>query len=287
MEQRHLQLGHHLVAFLDVLGQRDRFKGLRLPKTPEESAEVAEVLRQTAGFVIELRQIFDEQFRSFEAGLPHVRRQTGASVRPKFVGFSDSFVTSVPLHNQGGDLVPIITVFSVLAAAAIVMLTSLASKHPLRGGIEVGLATEIGPQEIYGTALERAYLLESKDAEYPRIVIGDELWLYLQVALANFQAQTTPEARSVAAIVGKITELIATDYDGKRILDYLGPVIAEIPGTGNKSREKMVKPAYEFVLGEQKRINETHDAKLIARYQAFRQYFESRLPFWKLEAERT
>ena len=287
MEQRHLQLGHHLVAYLDVLGQRDRFKGLRLPKTPEESAEVAEVLRQTAGFVIELRQIFDEQFRSFEAGLPHVRRQTGASVRPKFVGFSDSFVTSVPLHNQGGDLVPIITVFSVLAAAAIVMLTSLASKHPLRGGIEVGLATEIGPQEIYGTALERAYLLESKDAEYPRIVIGDELWRYLQVALANFQAQTTPEARSVAAIVGKITQLIATDYDGKRILDYLGPVIAEIPGTGNKSREKMVKPAYEFVLGEQKRINETHDAKLIARYQAFRQYFESRLPFWKLEAERT
>ena len=43
MEQRHLQLGHHLVAFLDVLGQRERFKGLRLPKTPEESAEVAEV----------------------------------------------------------------------------------------------------------------------------------------------------------------------------------------------------------------------------------------------------
>lgn len=287
MEQRHLQLGHHLVAFLDVLGQRERFKGLRLPKTPEESAEVAEVLRQTAGFVIELRRIFDEQFQSFEAGLTNVRRQTDASVRPKFVGFSDSFVTSVPLHNQGGDLVPIITVFSALAAAAIVMLTSLASKHPLRGGIEVGLAAEIGPQEIYGTALERAYLLESKDAEYPRIIIGDELWRYLQVALANFQGQTTLEARSNAAIIGTIMRMITTDYDGKRILDYLGPVIAEIAGAGHQSREKMVKPAYEFVLSEQKRINEGDDPKLIARYQAFRQYFESRLPLWDLEAEKT
>jgi len=53
----------------------------------------------------------------------------------------------------------------------------------LRGGIDVGLATEIGPGEIYGTALERAYVLKSKEAEYQRIVIGDELCRYLNVTL--------------------------------------------------------------------------------------------------------
>lgn len=285
MEQRHLQLGHHLVAFLDVLGQRERFKDLRLPNTPEESAEVAEVLRQTAGFVIELRRIFGEQFESFESGLTKVRLRTSASIRPKFVGFSDSFVTSVPLYSQGGNLVPTVTTFSALAAAAVVMLTSLASEHPLRGGIDVGLATEIGPQEIYGTALERAYLLESKDAKYLRILIGDELWQYLQVALANFQLKTTPEARAIAAIIGKITGLIATDYDGKRILDYLGPGIVANTDANNKTGEKMVKPAYEFVLSEQRRVNERGDPKLIARFQSLRQYFESRLPLWNLEAK--
>jgi hypothetical protein len=286
MEQRHLQLGHHLVAFLDVLGQRDRFRDLRQPRTPEESAAVAEVLRQTAGFVLELRRIFGEQFQGFEAGLTNVRKQTNTPIRPKFVGFSDSFVTSVPLHNRGGELVPIVTVFSALAAAAIVMLTSLASRHPLRGGIDVGLATEIGPEEIYGTALERAYSLESKEADYPRIVIGDELWHYLQVALANYQMQATPAAQSIAAIIGRITELISTDSDGKKILDYLGPIMVEHAGSANTTAEKMVRPAYEFVLKEQKRVSGAGDPKLTARYKALRGYIESRLPLWNLEAEK-
>jgi hypothetical protein len=46
----------------------------------------------------------------------------------------------------------------------------------------------------------------------------------------------------------------------------------------------MVRPAYEFVLEEQNRIDRTGDAKLATRYQALRSYFESRLPLWNLEA---
>lgn len=41
MENRNLTLGYHLVAFLDVQGQKEKFKQLRLPKTSEEHAEVA------------------------------------------------------------------------------------------------------------------------------------------------------------------------------------------------------------------------------------------------------
>jgi hypothetical protein len=286
MEQRHLQLGNHLVAFLDVLGQRERFREIKQPKTAEESAAVAEALRQTAGFVLDLRRIFGEQFQSFESGLTYIKKETNAAIRPKFAGFSDSFVTSVPLYNQGGELVPIITAFSALAAAAIVMLTSLASRHPLRGGIDVGLATEIGPQEIYGTALERAYVLESREAKSPRILIGDELWRYLEVALANFEMQTGPGAKAIAEIVKKIMELTAIDSDGKRILDYLGPVIVQHAAPGNETAQNMVWPAYQFVLEEQKRINQCGDPKLAARYHAIRGYFESRLPLWNLEAKK-
>ena len=282
---RHLRLGHHLVVFLDVLGQRERFKALFLPKTPEQAATVAEVLRQTAGFVLETRKGFEEQFTAFESGMTNLRKHTSESVHPKFVGFSDSFVTSVPLRSEGNSLIPIISVSSALSAAAVTMLTSLASKHPLRGGIDVGLATEIGSGEIYGTALERAYLLESKEASYPRILIGDELWIYLNVALDNFQVQTTPEAKSIVTIIRKTMKLIAIDSDGKRILDYLGSVIAEIPGTVDKFREEMVKPAYEFVISEQKRMNKGDNPKLIARYQALRQYVESRLRLWNLKVE--
>jgi hypothetical protein len=68
----------------------------------------------------------------------------------------------------------------------------------------VGLATEIGPHEIYGAALGSAYLLESEEAGYPRIVIGGELWRYFNAALATFRRQTTPAAQSICGNHGEI-----------------------------------------------------------------------------------
>ena len=196
METKMYKLGHHLVAFLDALGQRDKFRGLKKPTTAQEEDEVREALRQTAGFVAELRTVFQTQFEVFvEAGATNMQRHTKEPLRPSFTGFSDSFVTSVPLREEGYELVPVVTVFSALSAACVVMLTALASKHPLRGGIHVGLATEIGPGEIYGTALERAYLLECNVAKYPRLVIGDELWRYLNAALAHFENLATPVSK--------------------------------------------------------------------------------------------
>ncbi len=55
MERKNYTLGHHLVAFLDVLGQRERFRQLELPKTPEDHARVEQVLKDTAGFVSALK----------------------------------------------------------------------------------------------------------------------------------------------------------------------------------------------------------------------------------------
>ena len=286
MGKRHLRLEHHLVVFLDVLGQREKLRALKLPKTEEQAAAVTEILRQTAGFVLELRRVFEQRFTTFESGLTNLKGHTTESIRPKFVGFSDSFVISVPLGGHGSELVPIVSVFSALSAAATVMLNSLANRHPLRGGIDVGVAAEMGPTEIYGSALERAYLLECKEAEYPRIVIGDELCRYLDAALINFQGQSTPEARSITAIIVKMKGWIAIDCDGKKILDYLGPAMAELGRSGDE-RGKAVKPIYEFVLTEQKQINEANNLKLIPRYQAFRHYVESRLHLWNLESERS
>src|SRR6266849_852063 len=284
MEAKNFKLGHHLVAFLDVLGQRDKFRGLRLPTNTDEEAQVREVLRQTSGFVVGLRRVFQTQFEVFEKGAG-MGAHTKEPLRPKFVGFSDSFLTSVPLRNDGGDLVRVVTVFSALSAAAVVMLTSLASKHPLRGGIDVGLATEIGPGEIYGTALERAYLLECQIAKYPRIVIGDELWRYLNTALVEFEKGTTPVAKSITAIVQRIMALIATDTDGNRILDYLGAVMVQHSGPDHAKH--MIQPAYEFVLAEQKRLTTEANAKLIQRYVSFRSYVESRLPLWGIAVSKS
>jgi hypothetical protein len=134
MNKKNYTLGHHLVAYLDVLGQRDKFRQLELPKTTEDRVRVGQVLKDTAGFVSDLRDGFRKQFEVFEAGISRGRLHIEDSVRPNFVGFSDSFVASVALRNDRGDLIPIIRIYSALTAASIIMLTSLTSKHALRGG---------------------------------------------------------------------------------------------------------------------------------------------------------
>lgn len=282
VEKRYI-LGHYLVGFLDVLGQREKFRQLEIPKTPEEHSRVGQVLRETAGFVSDLRDTFQSNFKAFESGILIGPLRKLGSVQPRFVGFSDSFVASVALRNDRGDLIPIVSVFAALSAAATAMLTSLASKHALRGGIDVGLATEIGAGEIYGTALERAYLLECQSAQYPRIVIGDELWKYLSVALVRFETDAGPDARIAKALVQKIMQLISTDTDGKRILDYLGPVIKDLMKPGDA--KIMVQPAYDFVVAEEQQFSSTAAKELGKRYALLRHYFESRLPQFGLACQ--
>lgn len=272
-----MRLGHHLVLFLDVLGQRDRFRGLALPKDNSEQTLVQEVLRQTAGFVLGLRDLFRTQFTLFEQGANASRFST-EPLSPNLVGFSDSFVVSVPLRHEGDDLVPIVRVFSALSAAATMMLTSLASKHGLRGGVDVGLAVELTPGEIYGTALERAYLLEHNVAQYPRIVIGEELWNYLNSVLRDFGNRSNGRARAITAIAQKCIGLIAKDSDGQSILNYLGPVIVENSVPAHK--DSIIRPAYEFVLAEEQRLTAAGNLKLVKRYSLIRQYFESKLHLW-------
>lgn len=98
--EKHYILGHHLVGFLDVLGQRERFRQLEIPKTPEDYARVGQVLRETAGFVCGLRDTFRKNFKAFEAGISTGPLGMLGSMEPKFVGFSDSFVVSVALRND-------------------------------------------------------------------------------------------------------------------------------------------------------------------------------------------
>jgi hypothetical protein len=284
MEEKNYRLGWHLVAFLDVLGQRETFRQLRLPKTPEEHSAVQEVMRDTVGFVSNLRDVFRKQFEGFEAGVLNSRAKPEKPLRPDFLGFSDSFIASVALTSDDDHLTPAVRIFSTLAAASIVMLTSLASKHALRGGIDVGLATEIGQGEIYGTALERAYVLESQQADSPRILVGDELWKYWSSGIEEFEKLANPAGEAMVKLIRSQMNLVTEDADGRRILDYLGGFFANIATPDHASR--MVKPAYQFVMDQEAHWLSKGNAQLSGRYAILRRYFESRLPLWGLSARR-
>jgi hypothetical protein len=269
--------GWYMVAFLDVQGQREKFRRLKVPTTDAEKQAVAEVVLQTAGFVDSLRDQLREEFRDFEE---RVSKSWGLRVplQPKFTGFSDSLVVSIPLWNVE-DLTSITKIYSILSAACNAMAKCFSKGHALRGGIEIGLASELESGEVYGTALLEAYLLESCEAEYPRIVIGDELWKFLSIGVDECASRRTPELERICDLIKKSVAFTCADADGKRILDYLGEFAKSIALRG--ATRNVIESAYKFVVTEHEKWVANGDAKLGSRYALLRKYFESRLPLWE------
>jgi hypothetical protein len=187
------KLGYYVVGFFDLLGQQERLRGLRQLPNKDNPAEIdaaRQTLRQTWGAVQALRELYTRAFAAFEKrtdddrvrqGFTQTQIQAAHQLTSNAIcvgGFSDSLIAYVSLNTENATL-PAKGIFGILAATAMTYHWCLANGHPLRGGIDVGLGIELGPNEIYGPVLSRAYSLESDIAGYPRIVIGDELISYL------------------------------------------------------------------------------------------------------------
>ena len=105
----------------------------------------------------------------------------------------------------------------LLEAAAAAWLSSLADDIPIRGGVEIGTAAQIGENEVYGPALVKAYRLESKVAGGPRIVVGEQLVATLESA----QPAADPDFWETAETAQYCRSLLRKDTDGQTILDVL------------------------------------------------------------------
>ena len=99
-------------------------------------------------------------------------------------------------------------------------LFSLAAHHPLRAGLDVGVGTRLSTGEVYGSALERAYFLESNLAKYPRILVGDGLLEYLDWVSA--QAPRSDFGQLAVLTAQKCRRFVCEDNDGRSMLDFLG-----------------------------------------------------------------
>jgi hypothetical protein len=275
-----LSLEWHLVAFLDVVGQREKLLQLWMPKTPQEYLAVQEILKQTVGVVLPLRETFQKEFDGFERGFlerhPELKKGDCA---PNFLPFSDAFVTWLTFRRENGsELLTAIRLISALAAACWVMLVVFASKHALRGGIDMGPGVRLPKTgEPYGRALVTAYKLESEVAQFPRIMIGDELWSYLSLGVVETNGLPAP----IRALMKVATELTAVDTDdGKRILDYLGPGLAKLVPVDNA--RDLVNRAYQGVVWQQEYWRSKGKIDRSERYSNTRKYFDSHLSIWGL-----
>ena len=287
--QKEKHIGWHLVAFLDLLGQRDALRKLTALPNIENQEEVA-AFKQKVGELYKplyaLQTFFRASIKPFmegsvnETALPPSEREFLQQFRstPIFYRhFSDSLIIHVPLRDDIGKF-QCRAIYGVLAATAATFLSCMAHSWAIRGGIDLGLAMDIEEGEIYGPALAQAYNLENRVAQYPRIVIGEELIRYLE--MVEGRQALTIEEQANAMLATKSRALLAVDDDGSIFLDWLSSNIRT-----TSQQTTMVLSAYNFIIRESKKHIEGRNPKLGFRYSLLRTYVESRLPDWGISLQ--
>ena len=181
--------------------------------------------------------------------------------------------------NNDENCTAINGVYSALVATCGMGFIGLAATIALRGGLDVGIGTQIDGQEIYGPALERAYYIESTLAEYPRFVVGKELINYL-LSVENQQCKT--RQGEVAKSMAKFCrEMVIRDTDGRLMLDFMGEKSKE---TADKSIDaEVVKHAHDFVVSQYNKYAKEENEQLASRYFRLLKYITARKRLWVAE----
>lgn len=276
---------YYLVAFLDILGQRENLRRLTiLPTNEEEKSNFFDSIDKSHGNVMRVRKYLNDFFG--ETCKPNINlvapehQEHFIACRKSEVSFyaiSDSIVIYVPLMNNDEYCTAINGVYSALIATSGTALSALSNSIAVRGGIDIGIATEIDENEIYGPGLERAVHLEHNLAEYPRFVIGNELMNYLSlVENQDFHSNPGKIAKKNAK---RCKSLIIRDTDGRYMLDFLGPKLKQL--LCNIGRDTVIA-ARKFVEQEYNKYTLEENQKLMSRYFRLLHYFTRRHDVWKL-----
>jgi hypothetical protein len=293
--------GYYLVAFVDVLGQKEAFRDINaMPETEEASQNLLNAHKQTVGFVRRFRDRFRDFFDAYtkekesEIKIPQEKKEQFNAMRKsilKYTSFSDCIQAYVPLRSEEYHSQCINGVFGVLGACGCMLLQSLSENKSFRAGLEVGIGTELESDELYGPAFFNAYTLESKIAKLPRIVIGEELINYL-MHLKN-KIQQVPNQKNedleVCKIMGEnCLKMIVKDIDGQYILDYLGEQFSDnfkknLSDDGQREYVEICKRAFNFVEQEYERRKQAKDEKLAIRYFMLYNYFQAKRKIWDLD----
>lgn len=159
----------------------------------------------------------------------------------------------------------------------------LSKKIPIRGGIDFEGGILIAPNgnEIYGPVLNRAYSLESNDAEYPRVLIGKGLIDFLNHA-STVQLQDGNIQRYCHSMSERCKGWIVTDEDQKPMVHFLGPsnreLMASIP-EGPNYYQDILEPVRLFIIECKEKFR--YHKKLSERYGRLGAYFDKYVGEWK------
>ena len=276
---------NYCVCFIDLLGQQDALRGHgALHEFPTKDAFIT-AARPVISPIVNLQKRTSDMVQAYvkprpdsplRAALPPELQAEWDEMQKTRLStqyWSDGLVVFVSLGSGSGKC-PMNGVFGAFAMAGSEMQISLGSHTPIRGGIDVAWGIELKPGELYGAAIARAYELESKFAQYPRIVVGAETIKYLQVQLASTeQDNLSVYNRALAKIC---LDMVIKDVDGLHILHYLGATFRE--NVSKNIHQDLYVGAKRFVEKQYTYFKNKADSKLAFRYSQLLHYFESFAP---------
>lgn len=270
-------VSYSFVAYLDMLGQSDKLRRLeRLPRSKDEERQIINTLAKTALNVRMMREQFSLHFQggllkeeSIPAHRRHIMRRL-FGVLPRLRGFSDSVVITVPLTGTEviESVAAITAVQRALLAVAAVQTNFLAnSNSPVRGGIDVGLGIDIYEGEYYGRALVEAYLLESEEADYPRVLVGPGLTGYLGAVEQAARSFEPDLAHFAVATIQSCRELLLADPEDQRLaVDPMAVALFE-DGSGSDRGAALCQAAVSRTQSLAQSFKQDGNVKLASRYE--------------------
>jgi hypothetical protein len=281
MDKNDKVLSNYVAAFIDILGQRDQFRGCGL--LPESKDDILIVATRTIEVVRWLHASFEDfcsalTNRHEGVNVPKEHQQELQKLKKiglKFQRFSDGLVVYQSLF---GDPRPEVIngLYGLIATCGSMCLIGLNRGTPIRAGIDVAWGLELNDNELYGCVLAKAYELESETAKYPRIVLGEHVRTYLNLSrkVPGCDVFSTYTRDTASACL----ELLGQDSDGAIIVDYLGSGFRKYIGSTLEAAD--YQRAYSYIEGQIEHWKVAQEKELQQRYGMLKQYFDRNRSKW-------
>lgn len=189
-----MNYSERIVCFLDILGFADHIRGTIYPNGSDNVDRISEIVEALAL----AREILD------------IDHQPVFSPK-RVTQFSDSIVISFPVDKQSG-------LFHALAQILWLQMNFLNKGMLCRGAIASGRLMH-DADVLFGPAMVDAYTLESKAANYPRVIL-DQRIIDQGVAAHSDHHDAEDEQEGIMSFLTK-------DGDGMFYVDYIGKAIGE------------------------------------------------------------
>lgn len=286
------ELSHYAVLYLDLLGQGQTINALTdLSLLKANKGEYLRRFGEDAGTVWGVRKVLACSIETCLGGL----QSHGQEVpRIRLQMFADTVIAYFRFNRKNPNC--FLALRAMFLAAARTMILALASKVPMRGGLDCHLATDFSKisnqnsgfrsissgGDLWGPAPMLAYLLAEKKADYPRILLGEGLSaMVLELAKLTGEGvsrdpESAPLVSDAVNAAKELTNLVGNDPNDStsKILDYLR---YRPRGQSNLTfDDSCLQSACRFAITEREQFAKRGDKTLAERYRKLLVYMESR-----------